>query len=275
MKIKYLGTAAAEGIPALFCECDNCKKARALGGRNVRTRSQALIDDKLLIDFPADTYMHYLQYNFPLQKIHSCLITHSHSDHLYEEDLEMRIDGFAHLTDKTPMVFYSDTDGYNRIKAVIDKYKMTAVEVRQIELNKPFKVEDYTVTAIRAAHGASSSPVVYIIEKDGKTLFYSNDTSEYPEESWAYLKTLNKPLDMISLDCTEAMGKCTYVGHLTFDRCVALREELKRVGVADDKTRFVLTHFSHNGVDVTYDKFSKIAGEKTFLTAYDGLEVEF
>lgn len=275
MKIKYLGTAAAEGIPALFCDCDNCKKARALGGRNIRTRSQALIDDTLLIDFPADTYMHYLQYNFPLNKIHSCLITHSHSDHLYEEDLEMRIDGFAHLTDKTPMTFYSDVDGYNRIKVILDKYKMTDVKVEKIELNKPFKVEGYTVTALRAAHGESSSPVVFIIEKDGKTLFYSNDTSEYPESSWEYLKKLEKPLDFISLDCTEACGKCTYVGHLTLDRCIALREELKRVGAADDKTRFVLNHFSHNGVNVTYDEFSKISAGEGMLTAYDGLEIEF
>lgn len=60
MKIQYLGTAAAEGIPAIFCECDTCKKARSLGGRNIRTRSQAIIDENVLIDFPADTYMHFL-----------------------------------------------------------------------------------------------------------------------------------------------------------------------------------------------------------------------
>lgn len=48
MKIKYLGTAAAEGIPALFCRCDICKEARKRGGREIRTRSQAIIDEKLL-----------------------------------------------------------------------------------------------------------------------------------------------------------------------------------------------------------------------------------
>ena len=31
MKIQYLGTAAAEGIPAIFCECETCKKTRELG----------------------------------------------------------------------------------------------------------------------------------------------------------------------------------------------------------------------------------------------------
>ncbi|MBQ8339115.1 MAG: hypothetical protein IJY16_01570, partial [Clostridia bacterium] len=109
---------------------------------------------------------------------------------------------------------------------------------------------------------------------DGKSLFYSNDTSEYPEESFAYLKTLQKPLDLISLDCTEACNHHTYVGHLTLDRCIALREELLRIGAADAHTRFVLNHFSHNGRNVSYDEFVKIAAEQDFLVSYDGMVVE-
>ena len=42
MKLQYLGTAAAEGWPALFCTCDNCARARAAGGKNIRTRRKAL-----------------------------------------------------------------------------------------------------------------------------------------------------------------------------------------------------------------------------------------
>ena len=60
MKLTYLGTAAAEGFPALFCNCPYCEEARRLGGKNIRTRSQSLINDDLLIDFPADTYHHLL-----------------------------------------------------------------------------------------------------------------------------------------------------------------------------------------------------------------------
>ena len=86
MKIQYLGTAAAEGYPALFCQCDSCERARELGGKDIRTRCQALVDDKILIDFPADTYMHALLHGFCLDKIETCLITHNHSDHLYPAD---------------------------------------------------------------------------------------------------------------------------------------------------------------------------------------------
>ena len=55
MKLKYFGTAAYEGVPSLFCQCESCKRALALGGKNMRTRAQALIDDAILLDFNADT----------------------------------------------------------------------------------------------------------------------------------------------------------------------------------------------------------------------------
>ena len=51
MKIQILGTAAAEGWPALFCNCEACRRAREKGGKNIRTRAGTLIDDQLLIDF--------------------------------------------------------------------------------------------------------------------------------------------------------------------------------------------------------------------------------
>ena len=56
MKLTFLGTAAAEGFPAIFCNCEYCKEARKLGGKNIRSRSQTLINDDLLIDLPADSY---------------------------------------------------------------------------------------------------------------------------------------------------------------------------------------------------------------------------
>ena len=62
MKIQYLGTAAAEGWPGIFCNCEMCKEALRRKGKDIRTRSQAVIDDKILIDLPPDTYLHMLTY---------------------------------------------------------------------------------------------------------------------------------------------------------------------------------------------------------------------
>ncbi len=82
MKYKYYGTGAAEAIPAIWCDCDTCERARKKGGRNIMSRSQQTIDDKILIDFSADTFMHITK-GLPIRQIHTCIITHNHSDHFY------------------------------------------------------------------------------------------------------------------------------------------------------------------------------------------------
>ena len=53
MKLQYLGTAAAECWPAIFCECPACLEAARRGGKNIRHRSGAIVDDRVLIDLSA------------------------------------------------------------------------------------------------------------------------------------------------------------------------------------------------------------------------------
>lgn len=89
MKFRYLGTAAAEGWPAVFCNCDHCHRAKKAGGRNIRTRSQALINDDLLIDFPSDSYHHALHCGLDFSACRYLLVTHSHTDHFSPTDLLM------------------------------------------------------------------------------------------------------------------------------------------------------------------------------------------
>ena len=60
MNIQFLGTGAAEGIPALFCNCNFCRSVRLHGGKAVRSRAQVLVDGELSIDFPPDAFYHGL-----------------------------------------------------------------------------------------------------------------------------------------------------------------------------------------------------------------------
>ena len=275
MKLKYLGTAAAEGVPALFCDCEVCQKSMKLGGKNIRTRSQAIIDNTLLIDFPPDTYWHFIQNNLPMDKIEHCIVTHSHQDHLYEPDIFMRKKGFANFKEPhPPLNFYTGKDGFKKISKVINDNFMTEAKAHLVNSGDVFKVGDYTVTALTASHDPKSTPLIYIVEKDGKSVFYSNDTSDYPDSSWKILKKYGKPINLISLDCTEGDKHIEYVGHMNLERCIAIREKLKSVGVADKNTVFVLHHFSHNGGNAVYEDFSKIAAEHNFLVSYDGMEIE-
>jgi len=82
MKVRFLGTAAFEGIPSLFCGCALCAKAKQIGGKELRTRTSVMIDDDLKVDFPPDTLLHMHRDGIDLDQVKDLLFTHSHSDHL-------------------------------------------------------------------------------------------------------------------------------------------------------------------------------------------------
>lgn len=276
MKLQYLGTAAAEGIPGIFCECPVCKEARQKGGRFIRTRSQALIDDRLLIDFNADTYLHVLRYNVDLPHIRSVLITHSHSDHCYPADFGMRRPGFA-ITDGTCpevlTVYGSEAVGRKMEDAV--KGAGGAVAFRKVEPYETFDVEGYTVTALPARHDPNAGPLFYVISDGTSAMLYGHDTGYYFDEVWAYFKEKKLHLDLVSMDCTEANRIIGYDAHANVERDALIRTRLLEDGVADDKTVFVMNHFSHNGGDVSYDTFLPIAAENGCIVSYDGMILEF
>lgn len=277
MKLQYLGTAAYEGLPAFFCRCENCIRARAIGGKNIRTRSQAIVDDKLLVDFPADTYMHYINYDIKLYDIKACIITHSHSDHLYPADLQARAVYFNDIRHNNPLVVYGGESAYNQMSEKIKEFG-TDPNWWHPELIKPFErfeADGYSVTPLNATHDQSSSPYIFLIEKDDKVLFYSNDTDIYPEETWEFLKNYKKKINLVSFDCTKGSEKMDYVGHLSVPDCVEIRNRLCEMGLCDDDTKYVLTHFSHNGKDCLYDDMVKAVEKDNFVVAYDGMTIEF
>lgn len=278
MKLKYLGTAAAEGIPALFCQCPNCKRATSLGGRNIRTRSQALVDDKLLIDFPPDTFLHQLYGGLRTDEVKSCIITHAHSDHLYAPDLEMRKVNFAILDDEsTPFTIYAARAGYDMIGQTLADCGVQPERVQRvlIEAGLPFEVEGFTVLPLQAAHAPKTSPLVFVVEKDGTSFGYFHDTSLLPEKSWERLSALKHPMKLVSLDCTEGTLSFDPTGHMNLRQCVQTKERLCSIGAADESTVFVLNHFSHNGVNTLYDDLLPYAGKEGFVLSYDGMTVEF
>ena len=274
MKIKYLGTAAAEGVPALFCECDTCKEARKLGGKEIRTRSQALIDDKLMLDFPADTYFHSLIHGIELKDVHHYLITHPHSDHFYPEDFSMLGKGFANLSDTTPSYrFYGGAEMVSlslpHIKNVGNRIEMFALEPF-----KTYEIAGFEVTPLEANHG-TKNPFIYIIKSKDKCMLYAHDTGLLPESTMNYLRE-NKPyFNFISWDCCSGSEeKLNYTSHLCLGYIRSTVKEFNTLGLTDSKTKHCVNHFSHNGPDILY-KNRGVYEKEGFIMSYDGLEIEF
>ena len=275
MKLKYLGTAAAEGIPGMFCNCRVCRNALEVRGKEIKTRSQALLDDKIQIDFPADTYMHIINYGLDLRNIHHCIITHSHSDHYYPEDFWCRYKGIAYDIAEEPLNVYVTEAGYNEaFDRVEDIENNPRVKILKIIPFEPFDIEDYHITPLAANHDAKTDPVIYIIEHNGKNLLYANDTGIFPDSTWEYLEKFGKMFDFVSLDCTGMACKNWRNGHLCLDTDKEVYDRLTEIGVCDNNTIAYVNHFSHNG-KLTHEELVIEAEKYGFLVTYDGLEVDF
>lgn len=83
MKIHFLGTGAAEGIPSFGCTCPRCQVARKQGEHNARQRAALLIEaagHRLLLDTPPEISSQLNRAEvFELSAI---LLSHEHFDHI-------------------------------------------------------------------------------------------------------------------------------------------------------------------------------------------------
>jgi len=274
MEIKYLGTAAAEGWPGIFCKCEYCRQAMKLGGKNLRTRSQAILDDTLLVDFPPDSYLHMLRDGLNLPGIRDILITHTHQDHFYPDDFLFRCGGFASGVEDTVTLYGNDAlkRKYDQFAASKSKEMITGkIVCRELTEFEPVMIDRYRVTPLLASHAKDEKCFIYEIEKDGKRLLYGNDTGYFPGATWTYLA--GRMFDLVSLDCTLLRFR-EGTNHMGIENVLEVRERLKSIGCADKNTTFVITHFSHNG-QLLHDEIERAVAPYDILVAYDGLMVSF
>ena len=284
MKLQYLGTAAAEGAPALFCRCAFCQYARRTGGREIRTRSGAMLDGRIKIDFGPDSYKHELDNGLDYSAVRSLLITHTHEDHFDIEDIALRRPTFAHIPEgEPPMTLY----GNERVGERLAGVKSDWLAFRRVKPFETVDVEGYAVTPLEAVHCVSRDgglwPVTfegrtlyrseealfYLIEKDGKRLLYAHDTDEFTPADMEFLA--GRRLDLVSLDCTNGRLDVSYVGHMGATENRRVRERLMARGAADERTVFVANHFSHNGL-LPYDELQALL--PGFIVSFDGMTVE-
>ena len=54
--LTILGSGAAEGIPASFCDCRICREARKSGGRDIRMRTAYSLNERVQIDMGPDFF---------------------------------------------------------------------------------------------------------------------------------------------------------------------------------------------------------------------------
>lgn len=275
MKIQILGSGGGEGFPAPFCSCEHCEDARKQGGKSLRSLSQTLINDDLLIDFPADTNSHCLRFGTNLGQIQNILITHSHFDHFMPDLLATRGDFFAHNMKYKNLYIYGPSDLKERFnRASISKTIRESIHFIILKAGEKVKIGEYDVTPIDALHAPSLGSLNYIIEKDGKCLLYLVDSGYPTEATLEFLKGMNKVFDAVVMDGTMGVSPPqSYTYHMGYQENKMLKNEFERLGLANENTRFVVTHITHNKSEY-HEKVEEIFAGSDIDVAYDGYELE-
>lgn len=274
MKIKYYGTGDGYGIPEPFCSCRLCQYAREHRGKDLRTRSQATIDD-IMIDCSTDVLAHTLFYGLDMRKHRDILITHAHSDHYVGGEMNAR------YQDDGEWNVYLPTETAEKEKVRIENMQRNNSKfppnrfpiIHAMKLFEPTQIGEYRVTALPSNHSKSVEAVLYIIEHNGKTILWIHDSGLLLEETVEYLKTLDICFDAVSMDCTLKRGSFFTPLHMDILQCNETKIMLSGMGRINDQTVCILSHIGHL-IERTHEELSAEAEEFGFIVAYDTMEIE-
>lgn len=276
MEIVFLGTAAFEGYPNPFCNGKHCSFAMKSNNFDKRLRSAAIIDNKILIDFGPDIIASCQKLNLSLVEVELLLITHSHEDHLHIPNFAMRQRAFNEdFDDLKYMKVMASKEVINLISD--SEYSIDAKNVlNPVEPFNNYKFLDYTITPIPANHYVKEKErgMLYLIEKEDKTIFYATDTGAFDEK---YVETLAKKLslnkiDLLILDATLGFSKSDYTGHNTFESFLQTVSNLKKFEFLSENSQIIAHHFSHHDNPDFY-KLRELYLEKGILVSYDGMRL--
>ncbi len=283
MIITFLGTSAANAYPEAFCRCENCEKARILGGKSIRKRSAALINDDLLLDLGPDimtaSNIHYCS----LSRVRYCLQTHAHSDHLDASHFLSRSPGYG-VVGAPRLHFYASSGTLRHTAHLLERDCAPAgfldpqvgehlnLEVHHISPLQSLTIGAYTVVAFPANHDPLVEPLLYAIQSNRRTIFYGTDTAGLSEDTWQGFHQHKLQFDLVVLDHTYGPNELGS-DHLSAHQCIEHVERMRNEGVLAQNARVFATHIAHEG-NPAHPELADFAKQHAYEIAYDGLVLE-
>jgi phosphoribosyl 1,2-cyclic phosphate phosphodiesterase len=283
MQFLFLGTAASEGYPDAFCDCENCEAARQAGGPSLRKRSSALIDNELLIDLGPDLMAASLQHGVSLAGVRYCLQTHEHSDHQDPSHFVSR-SPYCGVHNAPHLHYYASPNALERAARVLRKdepgtWLMDAAVNERLNLTvypvEPFQhleIGPYRVFTLKANNAQETTAMLFLIERDGRVIFYGTDTGEMPEATWDALKEYGKPCDLVILDHTFGFKKRSS-GHMNYEQFLEQVARMRESSLLASNARIFATHVAHHS-NPPHPELVEFAEQHGYEVAYDGLTIE-
>ncbi len=287
MKLTFLGTGAAEGVPALYCRCRECIQARQNGGKDIRTRSALRIGETHQIDLPPETFYQMIKTNLDMYSIEHLLVTHSHLDHFQFEFLFEKV--MSKENNGKPVNLYLSVEAWNFLKELLKPFEKKQsdkrirtlwdwVKINPVKAYTNFRAGEIQVKTIEGNHtawGENEKSLNYLlILPNGKKLLYALDTGFYTDRTWEFLA--GEGIDVLIMECTFGGRKDRDdfpESHLDINSFIKMLQRMEKEGIINQDTEIYATHINpHHGL--LHHEIQKAFNELTtyrITVAYDGL----
>ncbi|MBO5724651.1 MAG: hypothetical protein J6S58_07480 [Lentisphaeria bacterium] len=286
-QIRILGSAAAEGIPAMFCNCRVCTEAWKNGGKDIRLRAAYKLNDEVRIDFGPDTLAQEYKYALHSEKLKHLFITHSHEDHCVPDLLNYRMPGFSAVDEDNILNIYGNAGvihllqkffwekPYSRFNGDYRRFRLNLVETEHFE---PVILEDqdmefYPLPACHQMGLQTEKPQFYVFRTGESWGMIANDTGYFHDPVWEFLEAKKFKFDLVITDCTGGLLDIEH-GHMSGKYVIDTKSRLEQMKAVSDSTVYVINHFSHNG-RATHAELEAHYNPYGIQVGFDGMTIDF
>ena len=259
MKLRFLGTGAAVGVPSFFCSCVACKEAKANSSLH-RTRPSVALEGEALYLLDASPDLSRQLSREGICQIDALLLTHDHFDHcggIGELESYVRVSRAAAI----PAYMSVETrDWLDRSYG----YMSDCFAVTNWDVGVSVKLKGLACTALEVQHAPGTVGVLLELNS-GSRAAYVPDTGPLPEA------TKERLLGIETLILGATFWKVNWMPetHLSVQEAV-------EVGLSLGVRNLYLTHVSMHYEPVTDRElvgYLQSCGSNVHL-AYDGLSIE-
>ncbi len=261
MKLTFLGTGAADwDINAYTPDVPH------------RRFSSALINDDLLID-PGPHIFHFTETNGTpalLDHVKNIIVTHSHADHFHPANV-------ARLCLDRDCTLWGDAACYRKLVKALGQETADRIRFVETTLQQDYIIGSYVVTPLRSNH-ATDDPLedtrLYLVESEGRILYYGCDSAWIPTTAWNVIKT--RPVNAMVLECTcgaTARNDWRIFEHNTLEMLELMLVTFRKYGYFAEDVQYYASHLART-LHEDHEKTAATLAEMGVIMAYDGLSIE-
>ena len=261
MKVTFLGTGAADWDIRAYRD-----------GEFFRRNSSILINDDLLVD-PNSHIFHFADKNGTpdlFKNVKNIIVTHSHGDHFTPETVEKLCVG-------KDCRIWADPACKRKLIRVLGEETAAKINFVETKRNRDYEIGDYKVTSLRSNHATEDPDEdtrLYLIEQDGRILYYGCDSAWIPTVSWNVIR--EKPVNamVLELTCGEtATYDWRIFEHNTPEMLDIMLTMFKKYNLFAPDVKYYVSHLART-LHTDHEGLVEYLKPRGVTPAYDGFSFE-